>query len=285
MPDTDTIVTDADGKTVTDTNDKDTGGDEDKEPSRLEKVESELETIYERQKNASAKIADDGRKLKEAEQREAELKAQNVMLQQRIVDGAEPKPVATNGQDGDADVGDYYKDVIFDGMDPEVYKTVAAVRQESYDRASVAIKRADELQAELNARDARSEVSAKREATTSKFVEQGLDDKEVGAIMSAYDSGDLVTAAQIHTLATSKKEAREAEVVRRESDRRIITPVGTEVTVAESAVDSSVLTNLATQLKSMDAGSDEMRDLVTNLYSEYTEAQVDQIFAKMEAAA
>ena len=226
-----------------------------------------------------------GRKLKEAEQREAELKAQNVMLQQRIVDGAEPKPVATNGQDGDADVGDYYKDVIFDGMDPEVYKTVAAVRQESYDRASVAIKRADELQAELNARDARSEASAKREATTSKFVEQGLDDKEVGAIMSAYDSGDLVTAAQIHTLATSKKEAREAEVVRRESDRRIITPVGTEVTVAESAVDSSVLTNLATQLKSMDAGSDEMRDLVTNLYSEYTEAQVDQIFAKMEAAA
>jgi hypothetical protein len=285
MPDTDTIVTDADGKTVTDTNDKDTGGDKDKEPSRLEKVESELETIYERQKNASAKIADDGRKLKEAEQREAELKAQNVMLQQRIVDGAELKPVTTNGQDGDADVGDYYKDVIFDGMDPEVYKTVAAVRQESYDRASVAIKRADELQAELNARDARSEVSAKREATTSKFVEQGLDDKEVGAIMSAYDSGDLVTAAQIHTLATSKKEAREAEVVRRESDRRIITPVGTEVTVAESAVDSSVLTNLATQLKSMDAGSDEMRDMVTNLYSEYTEAQVDQIFAKMEAAA
>ena len=285
MPDTDTIVTDAGGKAVTDTKDKDTGGDEGKEPSRLEKVESELETIYERQKNASAKIADDGRKLKEAEQREAELKAQNVMLQQRIVDGAEPKPVATNGQDGDADVGDYYKDVIFDGMDPEVYKTVAAVRQESYDRASVAIKRADELQAELNARDARSEVSAKREATTSKFVEQGLDDKEVGAIMSAYDSGDLVTAAQIHTLATSKKEAREAEVVRRESDRRIITPVGTEVTVAESAVDSSVLTNLATQLKSMDAGSDEMRDLVTNLYSEYTEAQVDQIFAKMEAAA
>ena len=285
MPDTDTIVTDAGGKTVTDTKDKDTGGDKDKEPSRLEKVESELETIYERQKNASAKIADDGRKLKEAEQREAELKAQNVMLQQRIVDGAEPKPVTTNGQDGDADVGDYYKDVIFDDMDPEVYKTVAAVRQESYDRASVAIKRADELQAELNARDARSEVSAKREATTSKFVEQGLDDKEVGAIMSAYDSGDLVTAAQIHTLATSKKEAREAEVVRRESDRRIITPVGTEVTVAESAVDSSVLTNLATQLKSMDAGSDEMRDLVTNLYSEYTEAQVDQIFAKMEAAA
>ena len=285
MPDTDTIVTDAGGKAVTDTKDKDTGGDKDKEPSRLEKVESELETIYERQKNASAKIADDGRKLKEAEQREAELKAQNVMLQQRIVDGAEPKPVTTNGQDGDADVGDYYKDVIFDDMDPEVYKTVAAVRQESYDRASVAIKRADELQAELNARDARSEVSAKREATTSKFVEQGLDDKEVGAIMSAYDSGDLVTAAQIHTLATSKKEAREAEVVRRESDRRIITPVGTEVTVAESAVDSSVLTNLATQLKSMDAGSDEMRDLVTNLYSEYTEAQVDQIFAKMEAAA
>ena len=285
MPDTDTIVTDAGGKTVTDTEDKDTGGDEDKEPSRLEKVESELETIYERQKNASAKIADDGRKLKEAEQREAELKAQNVMLQQRIVDGAEPKPVATNGQDGDADVGDYYKDVNFDDMDPEVYKTVVGVRREAYDRASAAIERADKLQAELNARDARSEVSAKREATTSKFVEQGLDDKEVGAIMSAYDSGDLVTAAQIHTLATSKKEAREAEVVRRESDRRVITPVGTEVTVAESAVDSSVLTNLATQLKSMDAGSDEMRDMVTNLYSEYTEAQVDQIFAKMEAAA
>ena len=60
MPDTDTIVTDAGGKAVTDTKDKDTGGDEDKEPSRLEKVESELETIYERQKNASAKIADDG---------------------------------------------------------------------------------------------------------------------------------------------------------------------------------------------------------------------------------